>query len=147
MHYDDKAMRLAHRRRFEQSEAFWQAYRFRAGIEGSISQMDRRTGIKRLRVRGLKAVTLCAKLKAAGVNVLRAAAFRVQTMGQGRPKGIAGHALDALGRLAQTTVLPVSLHALKILQWIASPHRSQAPVTLSLFARPSKIINQHSDRT
>jgi hypothetical protein len=130
LHYDDKAIRLARRRRFEQSEAFREAYRFRAGVEGCISQMDRRTGIKRMRVRGLKAVTLCAKLKAAGVNVLRAAAFRVRIMAEGGPQGMARHALDVPGRLAQAFILVISRHATQIPHWTSLPCRSQAPVTL-----------------
>jgi len=121
LHYDEKAIRLARRRRFEQSEAFREAYRFRAGVEGCISQMDRRTGIKRLRVRGLKAVTLCAKLKAAGLNVLRAAAFRVRIMAEGSPQGMAGHALDVLGRLAQAIILAISRHATPMPHWTSLP--------------------------
>jgi len=130
LHYDDKAIRLANRRRFEHSEAFREAYRFRAGIEGSISQMDRRTGIKRLRVRGLKAVTLCAKLKAAGVNVLRAAAFRVRIMAEDGPQGVAGNALKDLGQLAQPIILAISRYAPQIPHRLPLPCRSQAPVTL-----------------
>ncbi len=38
-----------------------------------MSQYDRRTGVKRLRVRGLAAVRFGARLKAAGLNLLRAA--------------------------------------------------------------------------
>ena len=128
LHYDDKAIRLAHRRRFEHSDAFRDAYRFRAGIEGSISQLDRRTGIKRLRVRGLKAVTLCAKLKAAGVNVLRAAAFRVRAMHEGGPQGLAGSALHVLQRLAQAIILALSPHAPKIPHDLPLTCPSQAPV-------------------
>jgi len=130
LHYDDKAIRLAHRRRYEQSEAFREAYRFRAGIEGCISQMDRRTGIKRLRVRGVKAVTLCAKLKAAGVNVVRAAAFRVRITAGDGPQGTPGHALDALGRLAQGIILAIGRHASQIPHWLPLPCRSLAPLAL-----------------
>jgi hypothetical protein len=130
LHYDDKAMRLAHRRRFEHSEVFRDVYRFRAGVEGCISQMDRRTGIKRLRVRGVKAVTLCAKLKAAGVNVLRAAAFRVRITAGDGPQDMARHALDVLGRFAQVFILAISRHAPKISHWIPLPCPSQAPLAL-----------------
>ena len=38
-----------------------------------MSEFDRRTGVKRLRVRGLKAVRFSATLKALGLNILRAA--------------------------------------------------------------------------
>ena len=41
-----------------------------------MSQLDRLTGIKNLRVRGLFAVSFAAYLKAAGINIIRAAAFR-----------------------------------------------------------------------
>jgi hypothetical protein len=45
-----------------------------------MSEYDRRTGVKHLRVRGLKAVKFCATLKALGVNIFRAAAFRASKM-------------------------------------------------------------------
>lgn len=41
-----------------------------------MSQLDRKTGVKHLRVRGLAAVSFCATLKAAGINILRAVAFK-----------------------------------------------------------------------
>lgn len=76
----DKELRLARRRVHERSETFRDCYRWRAGVEATMSQYDRRTGVKRLRVRGLKAVSLCAKLKALGVNIFRAAALRAAQM-------------------------------------------------------------------
>ena len=39
-----------------------------------MSEFDRRTGVKKLRVRGFKAVRFYATLKALGLNILRAAA-------------------------------------------------------------------------
>jgi len=41
-----------------------------------MSEFDRRTGVKQLRVRGFRAVRFAAVLKAAGLNILRAAAVR-----------------------------------------------------------------------
>ena len=41
-----------------------------------MSQLDRKTGLKHLRVRGLASVSFCATLKAAGINILRAVAFK-----------------------------------------------------------------------
>jgi hypothetical protein len=76
LHYDDKALRLAQRRAHEKTPAFQEVYRFRAGIEGTMSQIDRKTGLKHLRVRGRAAVSFCATLKAAGINILRAVAFK-----------------------------------------------------------------------
>ena len=39
---------------------------------------DRLTGVKRLRVRGLKAVSFAATLKALGLNILRSARFKYE---------------------------------------------------------------------
>ncbi len=38
-----------------------------------MSEFDRRTGVKKLRVRGFRAVQFAAMLKATGLNILRAA--------------------------------------------------------------------------
>lgn len=76
LRYDDKAVRLSRRRAYEKTDEFRGKYRFRAGVEATMSYYDRKTGVKRLRVRGLKAVSFSATLKAAGVNIFRAAAFR-----------------------------------------------------------------------
>src|SRR5271169_433710 len=76
LRYDDKAIRLAQRRVQEDTPEFRDRYRFRAGVEGTMSQLDRLTGFKNLRIRGLSAVSFAAYLKAAGINIIRAAAFR-----------------------------------------------------------------------
>jgi len=80
LRYDRKAVRLAKRRAYEETPNFRDRYRFRAGIEGTISAFDARTGVKQLRVRGLEAVRFCATLKAAGVNLFRATAVRYASM-------------------------------------------------------------------
>lgn len=80
LRFTDKQMRSAQRRQYERSDKFKERYRWRAGIEATMSQYDRRTGVKHLRVRGLKAVKLCATLKALGVNIFRAAAFAARSM-------------------------------------------------------------------
>ena len=65
-------MVIAQRRSHQQSLEFADRYRWRAGIEGTMSAYDRLTGVKRLQVRGLKAVRFGATLKAVGVNLFRA---------------------------------------------------------------------------
>lgn len=80
LRFTDKEMRIARRRIYEQSDEFKDRYRWRAGVEATMSEYDRRTGVKRLRVRGLKAVRFSATLKALGVNIFRAAAFRAAKM-------------------------------------------------------------------
>ena len=76
LHYDERAMRVAKRRATEQTSEFKDRYRWRAGSEATMSELDRRTGVKRLRVRGFKAVRFSATLKAIGINLFRAAAVR-----------------------------------------------------------------------
>jgi hypothetical protein len=80
LRYDRKAVRLAQRRAREETPEFRDRYRFRAGIEGTLSAYDARTGVKQLRVRGLEAVRFCATLKATGVNLFRATAVRCASM-------------------------------------------------------------------
>ena len=75
LRYDGKQLRNARRRAFEATPLFMELYRFRAGVEATMSQYDRKTGVKHLRVRGFKNVAFCATLKAAGINLLRATAF------------------------------------------------------------------------
>jgi len=74
--YDAKALRLARRRATEKTAAFREEYRYRAGIEATNSDLDRLSGIKHLRVRGMIAVRVAATLKATGLNILRATAFQ-----------------------------------------------------------------------
>jgi hypothetical protein len=81
LRYDDKAIRLARRRVYEESPEFRDRYRFRAGIEGTMSQLDRLTGIKNLRIRGMSSVSFAAYLKAAGINIIRAAVFQNRDIG------------------------------------------------------------------
>lgn len=90
--YSDKDRWLAVRRRLEASNQFVDIYRWRAGVEATMSQYDRLTGVKRLRVRGLKAVRYCATLKAAGLNMLRPAAV---AMARKRAKELAKGRLSA----------------------------------------------------
>jgi hypothetical protein len=74
--YDAKSLRLARRRKQEQTPEFKEKYRYRAGVEATMSDLDRVTGLKHLRVRGMIQVRLAATLKATGLNIHRATAFR-----------------------------------------------------------------------
>lgn len=76
LRYEEKAMRIAKRRATEQTADFKDRYRWRAGVEATMSELDRRTGVKQLRVRGFQAVRFSATLKAIGINLFRAAAVR-----------------------------------------------------------------------
>jgi hypothetical protein len=77
LRYSMKEVRLAMRRQHEDTPEFREKYRWRAGVEATMSEYAKRTGVKRLRVRGLKAVRFCATLKALGVNIFRATAARM----------------------------------------------------------------------
>ncbi len=76
LRYKDKVWRIAMRRAYEKTDEFKDKYRWRAGIEATMSEYDRKTGVKNLRVRGMKAVRFCATLKAVGINIFRATAVR-----------------------------------------------------------------------
>jgi len=80
LRYSQKQMRLAQCRRNEATDEFKDKYRWRAGVEATMSEYDRRTGVKHLRVRGMKAVRFCAVLKALGLNILRATAARAAAL-------------------------------------------------------------------
>jgi len=84
--YDKKQVRMARRRARERTASFRNRYRFRAGIEATFSALDRRTGVKHLRVRGLSAVRLAVVLKVLGLNLLRAAAAWCPENGGGPAK-------------------------------------------------------------
>jgi hypothetical protein len=88
LHYEEKALRLARRRQHENTAQFKERYRWRAGVEATMSQYDRLTGVKHLRVRGFKAVRFAATLKAAAVNIARAvAALRARRKAEGLDTG------------------------------------------------------------
>ena len=73
--YELKSMRSSRRRREEAGPEFREKYRWRSGIEGTMSEWDRRTGVKHLRVRGMSAVRFSVFLKALALNVFRFTAW------------------------------------------------------------------------
>jgi len=130
LRYAEKAGRVARRRAYQQTAAFRERYRWRAGIEGAMSEYDRRTGVKRLRVRGLKAVRFCATLKAVGVNLFRAAAVR-------RARGRAGNTVSGspsrlswLGSRVKEQLIGLGTALLNFL----SPDAHHGPAQLKLAA-------------
>ncbi len=73
LRYDDKILRLAQRRAYEQTKEFKDRFRWRAGIEGTNSHLKSDVGAGRLRVRGINSVRFAVVLKALGLNILRCA--------------------------------------------------------------------------
>jgi len=116
LRYDDKAIRLARRRVYEESPEFRDRYRFRAGIEGTMSQLDRLTGIKNLRVRGMSSVSFAAYLKAAGINIIRAAAHRNRET-EGKPAPLATFSLLACAVKDQLQRVMAAIRCWNSIQW------------------------------
>ena len=96
LRYDSKAARIAKRRANEQTDEFKERYRWRAGVEATMSEYDRRTGVKHLRFRGFKMVRFAAVLKAVAINILRATAVRVAII---RSKGLHNGDYSALNHV------------------------------------------------
>ena len=95
--YDKKQVKMARRRAREKTEPFRNRYRFRAGIEATFSALDRRTGVKHLRVRGMPAVRFAVVLKVLGLNLLRAAAvWRPENGGRPAPNRGFSRVLDGI---------------------------------------------------
>ena len=84
--YDAKSLRLSRRRQREKEDAFMEKYRFRSGVEGTMSDLDRITGLKHLRVRGMPQVRLAATLKATGLNIHRATTFKNRQKRKNEPE-------------------------------------------------------------
>jgi hypothetical protein len=116
LRYDDKMVRLARRRSYEESSEFRDRYRFRAGIEGTMSQLDRITGIKNLRIRGMSAVSFAAYLKAAGINIIRAAAY-LNRETEGKPAPLDTFSLLACAVKEQLQRVIAAIRCWSSLQW------------------------------
>lgn len=76
LQYDKPRLQMCHRRKKEQDAAFQGRYRWRAGIEGTMSRLKHVLGMVALRVRGYAAVKYEAFMGALGLNILRCAAAR-----------------------------------------------------------------------
>jgi hypothetical protein len=76
LEFTDKDLRLAGRRREQETPVFKERYAKRSGIESTNSGLKNRLGLKRLRVRGRGSVFRVILHKVAGWNVLRAAASK-----------------------------------------------------------------------
>jgi hypothetical protein len=105
--YDVKSLRLSRRRKHEKEEAFIEKYRYRSGIEGTMSDLDRITGIKHLRVRGMPQVRLAATLKAAGLNILRSTTFKNRLKREEKRKTRSNHSLNGLVGIVKEQILQI----------------------------------------
>ena len=107
LRFDLKTLRIAARRAREHTPEFKEKYRWRAGIESTFSGMDKQTGIKHLRVRGLGATGYCARLKAIGVNLFRAARVkRVLDAFRPVPRAVAAGICSIIGDVKEHFLSP-----------------------------------------
>jgi IS5 family transposase len=74
LQYDQERLAMRQRRLKEKEPAFLNRYRWRAGIEGTMSRLKHVMGMVRLRVRTLAKVSYAVYLKALGLNLFRCAA-------------------------------------------------------------------------
>jgi len=105
------AAMLARRRRYEKTEEFKKRYAERAGIEATNSELKRKHGLGRLRIRGLLRVRLAVHLKAAACNVKRMVKYLVE---RGRKAAKAAAVAAEEAREAAASSLRV------ILTWIGA---------------------------
>ena len=63
------------RRLYERSKAFLEIYRWRAGIEATMSHLKHQMKMASLRIRGMSSMRYVVNLRALGLNIRRCAAF------------------------------------------------------------------------
>ena len=105
LQYTHERVKQRVRRLSEQSAAFRDQYRWRAGIEGTISRLKHQMGLAKLRVRGQSAVQYRVLLSALGLNIHRVAVWR----GSFYPQRLFGRLLSAL-QGHQRVPLPQQVH-------------------------------------
>jgi len=77
--YTPERVKHRARRLAEQSDEFREQYRWRAGVEATMSRFKHCLGMAKLRVRGKPSVTFTASMRALGLNIRRATAYRAAT--------------------------------------------------------------------
>lgn len=71
LRYKRKAMATSRRRQEQETDDFKERYKIRSGIEATISEADRVTGLKRTWNRGKDRVTMVVSMKALAINIKR----------------------------------------------------------------------------
>jgi hypothetical protein len=87
----ERKARLAQRRAEEETPEWRREYAQRSGIEGVNRALDATTGLKQLRVRGTRAVTVAVSLKATGWNIMAAAKIRAHRNRKARRQAVQPH--------------------------------------------------------
>lgn len=74
--FNHDRVRQRERRRKDVSDESRGHYRWRAGVEATMSRFKHQMGTANLRIRGMAKVTYTAMLRARGLNIHRVAAYR-----------------------------------------------------------------------
>ena len=74
--YTPDRVRQRARRLQDDTDKFRERYRWRAGVEATMSRYKHQMGMAKLRVRGMAKVTYVALLRALGLNIRRVTAYR-----------------------------------------------------------------------
>lgn len=120
----EKKAELNRRRAEQETEEWKREYRKRSGVEGVHEALDRKTGIKKLKVRGMKAVAMAVFLKVTGWNIFAAAKIALKR----RKKGQKG-----------TAQKNSTLHAPQMRRLPAEIHRRRATGTpIAKFSTPRR---------
>lgn len=110
-----------------------------------MSEYNARTGVKRLRVRGRKAVRFCAILKASGINIFRATAVRKavsflmatserQPAGLGRVFLVFKEQFETIwGRLRNTVTPPFHVTISLAVKWLRDFLRGHQICVMDIF--------------
>jgi len=139
--YTDKDLRLAKRRQKERTSGFTKRYALRSGVEATMSEYDRLTGVKHLRVRGLNKVRFCATLKGIGINIFRAA--RVRKAQTGPPQKSSPVSVCIIAPESALKSLAAFKHAVNhhVLRWIAILSTVFQLESPNQFYRPSIAVS------
>jgi hypothetical protein len=70
-----RSSRQSEARLYERSDAFREIYRWRAGIEATMSHLKHHMKLAKLRIRGMSSMRYVVNLRALGLNIRRSADF------------------------------------------------------------------------
>jgi hypothetical protein len=132
----EKQQRLQKRREVQETEAWRDRYRIRAGIEGTNSGAKRKTGMGKLRVRGRPSVNHAILMKVAGWNILRAACAKKmeQIVFERSRKDMADGAVSCLrALLTASTAVRKAIRSLSFMFSVRhQPHRFLSPFAVNI---------------
>ncbi len=140
LQYTHERVKQRARRLSEQSAAFRDQYRWRAGIEGTISRLKHQMGLAKLRVRGQSAVQYRVLLRALGLNIHRVAAWR----GSFYPQRLFDRLLSALQghQRVPGPYKPISGNTNRRFEVPTTRvYRCLSPLLARLFADPSNVVD------